>query len=643
MMSVDSVNSVCQTSSPTPGSGATSSKVKPSKAGPVRATVLLLLQLAMIAHIIHWRTSGSTLSPLEPSEAMQTVRHGIVNAGAVLFALALLATLIFGRWFCGWACHLVLLQDACGWLMKKMGIRPKPFRSRFLIYVPLILAVKMFLWPLIDRFLLRRFRGEASEWPGFSAEFVVTDYWHTFPGWVLAIPFLFICGFAMVYFLGAKGFCTYGCPYGGFFAPLDRVAAGRIRVTDACEQCRHCTAVCTSNVVVHAEVREYGMVVDPGCMKCMDCVSVCPKEALYFGFGRPAVTAPAPNQRAPRRVYDITLGEEFLLAGFFLLAMFSFYRVYDLIPLLMAAGMTGVATFFVWKLLRLWSDRNVTLVRQRWKWQGRMTMAGWVGAGVSVLMIISVLHSGWIRLAGFMGDHYAQQVVIPEEILFAKQDHQLSTEQHELLRNAKRWYTRALPLRDGGAGLLDDPSLQFRLAVVQASLNESTAASERLRKLVDATGEYKVTIDLAQILSASGNDVEAISLYEGALDEDPTRMDTRRLVATWYRDHQQPEHAIRHYREGLVHAPDRIEFRYELGRLLLDQGNSDLAIEQFEQILDKRRRHLPTRRILAQHFYAAGDFELAAEHCHQGLRSDPEDTALQQIFRSLPEALQQRK
>src|SRR6185503_18805376 len=67
----------------------------------------------------------------------------------------------------------------------------------------------------------------------------------------------------------------------------DKLATGRILVTDACEGCGHCTAVCTSNVRVHEEVAKFGMVVDPGCMKCMDCVSVCPNDALYFGFANP--------------------------------------------------------------------------------------------------------------------------------------------------------------------------------------------------------------------------------------------------------------------------------------------------------------------------------------------------------------------
>src|SRR4029453_12361217 len=139
------------------------------------------------------------------------------------------------------------------------------------------------------------------------SELVRADFWATFPqsAWII-VPFLLVCGFATVYFLGSKGFCTYGCPYGGFFAPLDKLATGRILVTDACEGCGHCTAVCTSNVRVHEEVREYGMVVDPGCMKCMDCVSVCPNDALYFGFAKPAIVKGPAKNKAPKKVYDLS-------------------------------------------------------------------------------------------------------------------------------------------------------------------------------------------------------------------------------------------------------------------------------------------------------------------------------------------------
>ena len=49
---------------------------------------------------------------------------GELNAGFVFFAVALLSTLVFGRFMCGWACHLVAYLDLCGWIMKRLGIRP---------------------------------------------------------------------------------------------------------------------------------------------------------------------------------------------------------------------------------------------------------------------------------------------------------------------------------------------------------------------------------------------------------------------------------------------------------------------------------------------------------------------------------------
>ena len=255
-----------------------------------RALALVTLTVLMIAHVIQWLVMGKTIAPIEPSESMETLQTGALNAGFIFFSLAILATLIFGRFVCGWGCHVVALQDFCAWILKKMNLKPKPFRSRLLIFVPLIVAIYMFIYPTVYKFFVKL--DTEPLFPGFTNHIITTDFWATFPPVAVAIPFLFICGFMTVYFLGQKGFCTYACPYGGFFSLADKVAPGKIRVTDDCEQCGHCTAVCTSNVLVHKEVAEYGMVVDQGCMKCMDCVSVCPNDALYFGFGKPAIGVP---------------------------------------------------------------------------------------------------------------------------------------------------------------------------------------------------------------------------------------------------------------------------------------------------------------------------------------------------------------
>ena len=270
-------------------------KIRRSPAGRWRALVLIGVHLLMAVHIAHWLRGGSTLTPVEPSEAMEFSKHSIVNAGLIFFALAILSTLVLGRWFCGWGCHLVALQDLSRWLLLKLRIRPGPLRAGLLATVPLVAFLYMFVGPVVYRVLA----GDSFALRGVH---LTTDrFWATFPSWLPAALTFASCGLVIIYFLGAKGFCTYGCPYGAIFGAVDQLSPWRIRVTDACKGCGHCTAVCSSNVRVHQEVRDYGMVVDPGCMKCLDCVNVCPNDALYFGLGTPAMFAkPAAARRALR-------------------------------------------------------------------------------------------------------------------------------------------------------------------------------------------------------------------------------------------------------------------------------------------------------------------------------------------------------
>ena len=62
-----------------------------------RMMSLVAVHLLILGHVAHWLITGSTLSPIEPSEAMYTLRDGYVNAGFLFFAAALASTVIFGR------------------------------------------------------------------------------------------------------------------------------------------------------------------------------------------------------------------------------------------------------------------------------------------------------------------------------------------------------------------------------------------------------------------------------------------------------------------------------------------------------------------------------------------------------------------
>ncbi len=499
--------------------------IRPSRLGRRRAVVLGLVQLAMILHVAQWIVTGATTTPIEPSESMEFVKRGVINAGLIFFALALLSTLVLGRWFCGWGCHLVLLQDLCGWIMKKCGVRPKPFRSRLLIYVPLALALYMFVWPAAYRLFVAPLAGTADRLPPWRVEthLVTADFWHTFAGVAVAVPFLLVCGFATVYFLGAKGFCTYGCPYGGFFAPLDRLARGRIRVTDACEHCGHCTAVCSSNVRVHEEVRDYGMVVDPGCMKCLDCVSVCPNEALYFGFGPAALGAAPRVERPAQRRFDLSWGEEVAGALLLLGAFLAFRGLYGgLIPMLFAVGIACCLTFVLWKAWRVLGDRDCRFHRFQLRRRGRITSSGaaWL-AGAAALAILT-LHSALVQYHTWRGQTLADEASRGGGAAAAQE---ASAKALAHLRKADSW-------REGGLGLLGSAPVALTRARLHLLRAEWVECERLLRRGIDLGGPSDLlACDLGRVMLMTRSVDEVIAHYRSALEAHPEYDLTRAALA----------------------------------------------------------------------------------------------------------------
>jgi tetratricopeptide (TPR) repeat protein/NAD-dependent dihydropyrimidine dehydrogenase PreA subunit len=469
----------------------------------------------MAAHVVQWWWTGQTVSPIEPSESMYTLQRGFVNAGFIFFSLAILATLIFGRFVCGWGCHIVALQDLCAWMLKKVGLKPRPFRSRLLVFVPLIVALYMFVWPVAARFLAKA--PDDPLFPQFTNHIVTTEFWATFPTIAVAIPFLFICGFMTVYFLGSKGFCTYACPYGGIFGVVDKIAPGRIRVTDACNECGHCTAVCTSNVIVHAEVKQYGMVVDPGCMKCMDCISVCPNDALYFGFGRPAVGV----KKTATRNYSLTWPEEILAAVVFAVSYFAVWDVYQIVPMLMALGIACVTTFLVVRCSKLIRSKDLTFYRSMLKSEGRLRLAGWLFLAFAALWTGLNAHSGLVRYHEWAGMRAYAKIQVPDELALAEADpaQWLNSQDRTNVEVAKNHFYNAFD-----AGFIVNTEVVTRVAWLE-HLSGNTEQALRLFSVAivrqhDAVRALSLYYRGA-ILNRTGRYQDALGDLDAALDERP--------------------------------------------------------------------------------------------------------------------------
>jgi polyferredoxin len=425
-----------------PGKTKSKSSLPRSGRGRIRACVLIFVHLVILAHIAHYWRAGRSISPVEPSEAMYAIELGQVNAGAIFFGLAILSTAIFGRFFCGWGCHLVALQDLSGYLMRRIGFRPKPLRSRLLVFVPFALAFYMFFWPTLQRL------WQGHPHPGFSNHLMTENFWQTFPGPFVSLLTFIVCGGLIVYLLGNKGFCTYACPYGAFFLVSDRLALGRIRVTDACQHCGQCTAHCTSNVQVHAEVRDFGMVVDPGCMKCMDCVSVCPNDALYYGLTQKTAlndsSSTLPILSEPprsKKTYDFSLPEELfglIVAG---ITIYAVRGLYDITPLLLSVAVGVITAFLAIQFFRSFHKRDQRVQNLQLKRERQFTRVGRLAIVFFCVWLAFIAHSFFVQYHRFQGRHYLNRITATwEELLNGTVQHRLTEQDRANIDRALRSY-----------------------------------------------------------------------------------------------------------------------------------------------------------------------------------------------------------
>ncbi len=563
------------------------STVRKSKVSRWRAVVLISLNLLMIAHIVQWRWMGTTVSPIEPAEAMYTLQRGAINAGLIFFSLALLTTLIFGRFFCGWACHMVSLQDFCTWILGKVGLKPKPFRSRLLVWIPLIVGLYMFVWPTVVRYFAKP-KAEPLI-PQFTNQLITTEFWATFPPVAVAIPFLFICGFMTVYFLGSKGFCTYACPYGGFYSLIDKLSPGKIRVTDACDQCGHCTAACTSNVRVHTEVKRFGMVVDSNCHRGMDCISVCPQDALYFGFGKPAIAGPA--SPALRKAYSLTWSEEIVGAGVFIASYFAVWDVYQLVPMLMALGIALVTTYLVVRTLRLLRVNELSFYRYNLRSSGRITVAGWCFLGFAVLWTGLNVHSGWVRYNERVGAIAFESITIPDELALAEAD-------------PRQW------LSPGDVGNIERGKVHFDRAANVGLFSNRESFSKRAW-LEYLSGDTTGAIELLDVAAAhlAGREKAVILHYRGAILNRIGRFDE----------------ALVSLDQALLERQDLILAREEKGGALWQLGRREAAVQEWSSAIQANQGLVMANLMLAGAAAAEGDSEKAALHQRQAASYTPSD------------------
>jgi tetratricopeptide (TPR) repeat protein/ferredoxin len=547
-----------------------------------------------------------------------------------------------------------------------LKIRPQPIRSRALLWVPVVAMLYLFVWPQV----LRQFDGSGlptlhmqSDAQGW-ASFATNHFWRNLPGPGITILTFVVVGALTVYFLGTRSFCRYACPYGVIFGLADRVAPGKIKLVGDCSQCGLCTAHCQSQILVHREVARFGKVVDPQCLKDLDCVTVCPNQALAYGFTKPSFFQALLPKDREGRPYSFTWGEDVFIAASVLLLVVIYRGLYDAIPFLLAVAIAIILAALFVTAPRLGRRPTVRLANLLLKQEGRCTPHGWrfaaLGAGLGLLS----LHSGFVHYHTWTGRRALEQAV----------GGQAAETNPARLAEARTH----LGLADR-VGLWTSPRLGHDLATIHLLSGETAAAEADLKRILKKQpNDFPAAVRLGRLAVSQNRLAEAERYLQSLFTANERRFSPAEfqlrsealvLAGQVAERRSASETALRHYeaaardnpRNGEAHLATgvllarggrfaeaephlrRAETSYANREVVLENmaivslqlGRHAEAIAQLEELLRAQPRQPKTHYHLGVALYGAGQTAEAADHFRTALELQPNHAAAQAALATL--------
>jgi MauM/NapG family ferredoxin protein len=274
--------------------------------------LVFVLFLALVTYTLRDTTPilpGDSLLRLDPLVALAatlSARRWLVRF--VPAAVVIVASLVLGRFWCGWLCPLGSLLDWTalrparavelvppGWRRAKYGLLMFILLAAcwgnltLLILDPLTILVRSVTTLVLPGITWLVTQGEIALYrfvflQGFLDGLesllrgtVLNFRQPHFEGVILLAALL--GGILSFSLLARRAWCRYGCPLGGLLGLLGKLSWLKRRVSSQCVQCGRCERICPLGTIDAHK----GYASDSGeCTLCLDCAAACPKQAISF-------------------------------------------------------------------------------------------------------------------------------------------------------------------------------------------------------------------------------------------------------------------------------------------------------------------------------------------------------------------------
>jgi len=144
-------------------------------------------------------------------------------------------------------------------------------------------------------------------------------------------------------------------------------------------------------------------------------------------------------------------------------------------------------------------------------------------------------------------------------------------------------------LREYGMALKADPAsreVKARLAGIYFGLGDQANAVKYAEEVGEGTGQdAQLLTQMAGILASSGHADRALRLLDLAIDREPARGETYFPKAIILLNQKRLAEAEQTVKQGLTHAPDSAVGYYYLGRISIEAGNVEQALNSFERAI----------------------------------------------------------
>jgi len=216
------------------------------------------------------------------SIAYRTIIH------ASLLALFLLvATIIFGRFFCGFVCPLGTILDVGDPLILKNKAKLLAKNGKYLILLFLIISALIggsflhFFDPLVilERSLTLIFYPMVTYFLGPFTNLGVIIYTETI------IAFIIFAAIIGLEFIVPRFWCRNLCPLGGMLAVLSKFSLLKFLFSKNCTQCGICEDICPTGAINFATEK----IDSAECIDCLRCQYECPTKTIRYKINFAAV------------------------------------------------------------------------------------------------------------------------------------------------------------------------------------------------------------------------------------------------------------------------------------------------------------------------------------------------------------------